>query len=191
MIDYYIVAIGMSAGGLSALEELLMHLPESLNASLVILNHLPVESKSQLDRIVGRLTRLPVQWMSDQEPMQKGRCYLLPAGQQVTLKDGKFQLQPRASQSKVNRTIDTFYVSVSQEVNRLAIGVILSGTGEDGLVGVQAIEERGGIVMVQTPESARFSGMPWAIVARDHPDFILTPQEISRALVGFLKVSPV
>ncbi len=190
MIDFYVVAIGMSAGGLPALEELMKYLPDNPGAAFVIISHLPKDSKSQLDAIISRHTNLPVQWAESDDEIQKNHCYLLPTGKQMTLENKKLQVQDRMPDSGINRAIDIFFTSLAHDVQKLAIGIILSGTGEDGLEGVQAIEQYKGIVMVQQPESAMFSSMPWTIVSRDHPDFILVPKEIAQSLVTFLKVKP-
>ncbi len=186
--DFYVVGIGLSAGGISALTDLLSNLPQSPGAAFVVISHLPKEAKSHLDKVVARATSLQVSWGKTGQRLEPNHCYLLPAGMLMTVHQGKLHVEPRPNDHVINRTIDIFFSSLAQQFEQRSIGIILSGTGEDGLKGVYAIEEHGGIVMVQKPESATFDGMPFSIVAKDHPDFILTPVEMSHALNMFLKV---
>lgn len=187
---FYIVAIGQSAGGLSALKELLESLSNSDHASFVLIAHLPIGSNSRLDVLLQSSTSLRVQWITQGDSPQANCLHLLPPGYEVTLEGGKFHLQPREQDDRINRSIDHFFISLARDVKHRAIGVILSGTGSDGLQGVQAIENHGGLVLVQHPITAQFKGMPAEVVSKDHPDFIASPEGIGKALSCHLQIPP-
>lgn len=169
--SFYIVGIGLSAGGLPALRELLSSLHTPVKASFVVVAHLPVESNSHLDKLLTNVTPMEVSWIKPGEQPQPNCLHLLPPGYLLTMQDGAFHLQRREKIHQINRSIDIFFTSLAREVQQRAIGVILSGTGSDGLVGVHAIEAYGGIVLVQHPATAQFESMPVNVVSKDHPDF--------------------
>jgi chemotaxis response regulator CheB len=187
---FYIVAIGQSAGGLPALKELLGSLSASRNASFILIAHLPAESNSRLDVLLRSSTSLQVAWMQAGESPQANCLYLLPPGYEATMQAGKFQLQYRDPHIRINRTIDRFFTSLARDARQRAIGVILSGSGSDGLAGVQEIEKHGGIVLVQHPATAQFDSMPARVVSKDHPDFVASPQGIGQALNCHLQIAP-
>jgi two-component system CheB/CheR fusion protein len=187
---FYVVGVGLSAGGLEPLREMLSCLPPAPGAAFVIVSHLQATAQSKLDTILAGWTSMPVTWMEHGRHLQPDHVYLLPPGKMATLDSGGFSLRERRPEEKINRSVTIFFSSLAGQAGNRAIGVILSGNGEDGLEGVKEIENKGGIVMVQHPATARFTGMPATIVNQNHPDVITTPHQLARALMSHLKVPP-
>ncbi|QHT69127.1 chemotaxis protein CheB [Rhodocytophaga rosea] len=188
--SFYMVAIGMSAGGFPALEKLIASLPDPVHACFVIIVHLPKDSKSRMASLLSTITYLPVSWAKQAEKPETSHIYVLPPGYLLTMQEGNFHLQPRAADQNINRAVDIFFTSLAKEVKQRAIGIILSGSGSDGLEGVQAIEANGGLVLVQHPATAQFESMPANVVNNDHPDFITSPEGIAHALRCHLQIPP-
>jgi two-component system CheB/CheR fusion protein len=188
--NFYVVGIGLSAGGLDPLRDLLAHVPPDPGAAFVAVSHLQAHQESRLDSILARSTALPVSWMAQGESLQPNRVYLLPPGKMATLQGTRFCLRDRLPEEKINRSVSIFFSSMAEHLGNRSIGVILSGNGCDGLEGVRAIEDQGGIVMVQHPSTARFKGMPGSVVNQDHPDVVSPPIQLAHSLMTHLRVPP-
>jgi two-component system CheB/CheR fusion protein len=188
--NFYVVGIGLSAGGLDPLRDLLANLSPDPGAAFVVVSHLQAHQESRLDSILARATALSVGWMRQGEPLQPNRVYLLPPGKMATLQGICFCLRDRLPEEKINRSVTIFFSSMAQQLGNRSIGVILSGNGSDGLEGVRAIEDQGGIVMVQHPATARFNSMPGSVVNQDHPDIVLPPVQLAQSLMTHLRVPP-
>ena len=188
--NFYVVGIGLSAGGLDPLREMLASLPPRPGAAFVAVSHMQADQESRLDTILTKWIALPVEWMVQGESLQPNRVYLLPPGKMATLQGTRFALRDRLPEEKINRSVTIFFSSMAEHLGNRAIGVILSGNGNDGLEGVRAIEDQGGIVMVQHPATARFNGMPGSVVNQDHPDVVLPPVQLAQALMAHLRVPP-
>jgi len=187
--DFFIVAIGSSAGGLPPLKELFSALPVKANAAFVLVPHLTANYKSNLDIILSKCTRIPVVWVSHKLRLKKRIIYLLPEGKVMTVKAGHFMLRERQAQEVVNNTIDIFFSSLAEDAKEKAIGIILSGGGNDGIIGVKHISSNLGLIIVQDPETAEFPYMPRSIVKLEHPDFILSPKEMAGKIVECVDIS--
>ncbi|MGB9332905.1 MAG: chemotaxis protein CheB [Steroidobacteraceae bacterium] len=175
-----IVAIGASAGGLEAISELLAALPSTNAMAYVVIQHLDPEHKSLLPEILSKKTDLPVETIHEDLTVEPGRVYVMPQNVTLTLSDDRFHLTARGGGR--HHPIDAFFISLAEVCADAAIGVILSGADADGTLGVQAIKHGGGITFAQTPESARFGGMPRSAIESDCVDFVLAPREIAREL---------
>jgi two-component system chemotaxis response regulator CheB len=187
--DFFIVAIGSSAGGLPPLKEVFAALPVKTNAAFVLVPHLITNYKSNLDIILSKHTHMPIVWASHQLRLQQGIIYLLPEGKIMTVKDGHLMLRKRYRAEVVNNAIDVFFSSLAKEAKEKAIGVILSGGGNDGLAGVKHIAFNNGLVIVQDPKTAEFPYMPRSIIKLEHPDFILSPKDMAGKIVEYLDFS--
>lgn len=155
----YLVALGASAGGLEALSDFFQHATAS-NACFVVNQHLSPDHKSALADLLGRRAQLAVSAITDGEPLRPGHIHLIPPGARLTVDAEYLHLVPRTSGDGVNFPIDDFFRSVAQHWGARGIAVVLSGTGSDGAAGMQTVVQAGGSVMVQSPESAGFDGMP-------------------------------
>ncbi len=182
LLPFPVVAIGASAGGLEACIELLRGLPADTGMSFVFISHLSSEHKSHLTEIFSRHTTMPVREIADGLQCAPNFVYVLPPNARASISGGRLQLDPRPEDERVQRPIDRFFRSLASDQKVRAIGVILSGSDADGALGLRAIKGEGGIAIVQTPESARFSEMPLNGISADHVDLILPPSGIGKEL---------
>lgn len=182
---FKVIAFGISAGGLEPLKQILCKLPDDMYAAYVIIPHLYPHYRSHLDHILTREIERPVLRISTGMRIQPGNIYTLPEGQVLSIRNGQFKLSPRPEEEKINKAIDHFFKSLAADARDQAIGIILSGAGFDGIEGAKAIEDEKGIVIVQDPDTAQFPLMPNGLIAFDHPDYILTPEEIVQKLTYF------
>ncbi len=174
--NLHIVGIGSSAGGLEALQAFIKNIPVDENISYVIVQHLKRNYDSQLANILGKETLLPVKEIREDEQINGATIYVMPAGYNLRLERGLFKLEVRSEKEIINKAINHFFISLANEQKSKVFGVILSGTGNDGVEGVKEIERLGGIVMVQDPSTAQFDGMPENTIHKDHPDYVVSPE---------------
>ncbi|MEZ6060840.1 MAG: chemotaxis protein CheB [Planctomycetaceae bacterium] len=177
-----IVGIGASAGGLHALEALLDELPPDSGMALIVIQHLSPDFDSIMDQLLARHTRMPVELISDAGAVYANHVYLLPPGKQVILSNGRLLLTERSDASGLSFPIDQFFRSLAQDAGSNAVAVVLSGTGSDGSRGIRDVHSADGTVIVQTPESCAFDGMPRSACDTGVVDLLLSPREIARAL---------
>ncbi|MBL4678948.1 MAG: chemotaxis protein CheB [Mucilaginibacter sp.] len=180
--DFYIIGIGSSAGGLEPLQTIVRGLAGDINAALIVVQHIPVDYASNLDQILQRLTPLNLIPVETIEYVEPGNLYVMHVGKQMILKDRFLSIEERNGDEPTNRTIDRCFESIAKEAGTKAIGVILSGAGFDGLEGAKAIEDNQGLVIVQDPITADFPLMPQNLIANDHPDAILSPENILKKI---------
>lgn len=174
-----VVAIGASAGGLEACSALLRQLPADTGMAFVFIQHLTPTHESLLPQLLSRETAMPVNPIEDGVLLAPNQVYVIPPNAAITVSGLALAATARASAGTV---IDGFLRSLAVSHKSRAVAVILSGTGSDGTLGVQAIAEEDGVVFVQEPESARFDGMPRSAITTGCADFILPPEGIAMEL---------
>lgn len=182
----YIVAIGTSAGGLEALKSFFDNVPSNTNHSFVIIQHLSSDYKSLMAELLAKNTDLPIHEIRDNMVVEPGCVYLIPPKKNVTLKNRKLKLTNKPVGHDLNLPIDIFFKSLADDMGENAIGIILSGTGSDGTRGARAIKEVAGMIMVQSPESAKFDGMPNSAIATGLVDYIISIDQMPDELIGFI-----
>jgi PAS domain S-box-containing protein len=182
--DFPFVAIGASAGGLEPLRILLEHTPINTGLALIIIQHLAAGQESMLTEILARYTQMPVTKVENGIKVEPNHVYVIPPGSLMTLANGVLKLNPKGKSLK---PIDAFFNSLALEQKNRAIGVVLSGTGNDGTNGLKAIKAEGGITFAQDPESAQYSDMPQNAILAECVDRILTPQKIAEELAKVAK----
>lgn len=173
----FIVGIGASAGGLEALQQFFVRMPENSGISFVVIQHLSPDYKSLMADILGKHTAMAVLQVENGMEVKPDTVYLIPPKKNMTLKDGKLILS-EIVQGTLNHPIDIFFTSLAAEEKERGIAVILSGTGTDGTSGIKAMKEHGGLVLIQNPETAKFDGMPRSAINTGLADFVLSPEEI-------------
>jgi two-component system CheB/CheR fusion protein len=178
--DFPIVAVGASAGGLETLTDLLKRLPTNTGMSFVIIQHLSPSHVSLLAELLSRATKMPVHHADHGQRISPNHVYVIPPDVTMTISGFALSLRQRDGPATV---VDSFLRSLAASQKNRAVAVILSGTGSDGALGVQAIAEEGGVVFVQDPSSAKFDGMPRAAIATGCVDCILPLAEIATELV--------
>ncbi len=170
-----IIGIGAATGGLSALEQMLDNLPDGSGLAVVALLVLPRESDVQVAALLQHHTGMAVRPIRNGVLFQADSIYVTTVQAQVTVRDGRFAADPDAD---AHYPIDALFASLAEEAGPRAVGVILSGEGDDGTRGIRAIRAAGGTVVVQHPLSAHADGMPRHAIATGVCDDILYPHQI-------------
>lgn len=183
----YYVGIGASAGGLEALEELFTNMPEKSGLSFIVIQHLSPDYKSMMVELLSKKTALAVTRAEDNLRVEPDTIYLIPPRKNLTIFHGRLFLTDQDHSRGINLPIDVFLRSLAEDQGEKAIGIILSGTGSDGVRGIRALKETGGMVMVQAEDSARFDGMPRAAISTGLADFVLKPGEMPAKLQAFAR----
>lgn len=180
---FLVVGIGASAGGLAAFEAFFTGLPMDKNPDMafVLVQHLAPEHTSILSEIIRKYTKMDVFEVSDGIKVQRNCVYVIPPAFDMAYLNGTLQLlEPIDTHGKIN----FFFQTLAQDQRDHSIGIILSGTGSDGTLGVQAIKDVGGIILVQAPETTEYNGMPNSAIATDLVDFILPPEAMIEKLMS-------
>lgn len=182
-----IVAIGASAGGIRALRSFFAALPERPGAAFVVVVHLDPEHRSELPSIIAQRTRMPVVQVDDRVPLLADRVYVIPPDRRLQIVDHEISAlqfdEPRGHRTP----IDLFFRSVAERLGD-GFAVILSGAGSDGAVGVRAVKEAGGIILVQEPGEAEYPSMPRSAIATGVADFVLPVAELGKRLIDLVRV---
>ncbi len=184
----YVVAIGASAGGLDALERFFDELPADSGAAIVVIQHLSPDHKSMMDNLLSRHTPMPVLMAENGLEIQANHVYLIPPGKSMTMAGSQLRLIPKNPHG-LSLPIDLFFNSMSKEFGNRSIGVILSGTGSDGTRGAVTINEVGGFLLAQDPESAKFDGMPRSVISTGLVDEVMPPEMLAKRIIGHVSNS--
>jgi two-component system CheB/CheR fusion protein len=181
-LDFPVVGVGASAGGLEAFRQLLKALPNDPGMAFVLISHLDPTHESAMTELLGRATRMPVFQVHDGIRLKPNQVYVIPPNKDMTISDGALLLAKRERSRGLHMPIDTFLRSLASELRSNAIGVILSGTASDGTLGVAAIKSEGGITFAQDSKSARYDGMPNSAIASGCIDLVLPPEGIAEEI---------
>ena len=186
--DFPIVGIGASAGGLAAFEDFFSAIPDDTNLGIafVVVQHLDPNHKSMLTDLIGRYTWMSVYEVKDGMVVQSNSVYVIPPNHDMTIEAGTLLIQEPAEKHGFRLPINLFFRSMALSKQDQAIGIILSGTGEDGALGIRAIKEAGGMVMVQNPESSGYDGMPRSAIATGLVDYIMQPAEMPAQIIAYV-----
>ena len=178
-----VVGLGASAGGLEAFTRLLEHLPANTGNAFVFVQHLDPTHESYLPDLLSRATKMPVVEARDGLAVRHDRVYVMPSNVRMSIAGEVLKLQPRRAVAGPHLPIDDFFRSMAEGGPSLAIGVVLSGAGTDGTLGLKAIKSSGGVTFAQDPKSAKHDGMPRSAIASGCVDFVLPPEEIAREMI--------
>ncbi|WP_462320744.1 chemotaxis protein CheB [Halochromatium sp.] len=185
----YVIAVGASAGGLDALERFFQSLPDQTGAAFIVIQHLSPDHKSMMGNLLSRYTSIPVITVEDGMPIEPNRIYLIPPASMMSVSGNELHLRPKSPRG-LALPIDLFFSSVARSHGNRAIGVVLSGTGSDGTRGAVAINDAGGLLLAQDPESAKFDGMPRSVIATGLVDAILPPEELGPRILDHISHAP-
>jgi two-component system, chemotaxis family, CheB/CheR fusion protein len=179
-----IVGMGASAGGLEAFERFFSRMPADSGLAFVLVPHLDARHKSAMTDLLKRYTAMPVVEIADGMAVEANRVHIIPPNGTLTIEGASLRVAtPRA----LGNTIDTFLRSLAEDQHENAIGVILSGSGSDGTLGIKAIKEHGGLAVAQTSPSSRFDSMPHSAVATGLVDYVLPVEEMPERLVEYAR----
>ncbi|ADH97964.1 chemotaxis protein CheB [Salisediminibacterium selenitireducens] len=185
--EMYYVGVGASAGGLEALESFFNPMPDDTGLVFIVVQHLSPDFKSLMNELLARYTNMKIHVAEDGMVTEPDHVYLIPPGYNLSIFHGRLLLDRQDERNHLNLPIDIFFRSLALDQEKQAIGVILSGTGSDGTLGVRAIKESGGMIMVQSEASAKFDGMPRSSIATGLVDAILHPEQMAEELMNYVK----
>ena len=180
-LPFSIVAVGASAGGIEAFQNFLAALPTDTGMAFVLILHLDPNHQSALAEILSRATSMTVREIQNDMPVEANHVYVMPPGKNMVFSHGRLHLSPRTEIRGLHHPIDHFMRSIAEEQGHKAIGVVLSGTGSDGTLGVQEIKAAGGIAFAQDG-TAQQTLMPTNAVASGAIDLVLPPEGIAQEL---------
>jgi two-component system CheB/CheR fusion protein len=188
--SFPIVGIGASAGGLEALESFLKKVPFPCGISLVIVQHLDPTHKCMLVELLQRVTSMPVVEVAERMKIEINHVYAIPPNKSMTILHGVLHLFDPIEPRGLRLPIDLFFRSLADDLQQHSIGVILSGMGSDGTLGLRMIKEKGGGVFVQDPKSAKFEGMPQSAIDAGLADIIAPVEDLPSRILAYLKHIP-
>ena len=183
--DFLVVGLGASAGGILALQTFFENVPAESGAAYVVILHLSPDHDSQLAQVLQRTTSLPVTQVIEQVKIEPNHVYVVPPNQHLTMQDGEILVSPNLKIEDRRAPVDIFFRTLAESHQRLAVGVILSGTGAHGSMGLKRIKEQGGAVFVQNPREAEFNEMPRSAVATGLVDDILPVMEMPGRIMAY------
>ncbi len=185
-----VVGIGASAGGLEAMEQFLRNVPPNSGMAFIIIQHLDPTHKGMLVELLQRITPMRVDQAKDDLQVEPNRVYVIPPNKDISLLHGVLHLLPQASQRGLNLPIDFFFRSLAEDQQEHSIGVILSGMGSDGTLGLRAIKEKAGAAFVQAMESAKFDGMPRSVIDAGLADVIAPAEDLPGRILAYRRHAP-
>jgi two-component system CheB/CheR fusion protein len=189
-VSFPIVGIGASAGGLEALELFLSRVPEKSGLAFVIVQHLDPTRQGIMPELLQRTTGMKVLQVKDRTKVQPDCVYVIPPNKDMTILHGVLHLLEPATSRGLRLPIDFFLRSLAQDRQEHSIGVILSGMGSDGTLGLRAIKEKAGVVLVQDPATAKFNGMPRSAIDAGLADIVAPVDELPGRIMAYLKRAP-
>ncbi len=184
-LDFPVVGIGASAGGLEAFQNFFSHLPTDTGMAFVVIQHLDPSDGGLLPGLLARYTGMRVAEIKNGIAIEPDSVYVIPANRDLSIEDGSLTVQEPQTKRGIRMPIDFFLRHLAEAQGDRAYAVILSGTGTDGTLGIKAIKENFGLVLVQDPEEAKFSGMPQSAIDTGLADYIGPAEELPKKLVAY------
>ncbi len=178
------IVVGASAGGIGALQGLLRGMPADVPAAILVVMHIPAHSPSALPLVLTGASPLPVKAAENGEVPQRGTVYVAPADRHLLLEHGHLRLTRGPRENRVRPCIDALFRSAAVDLGPRVIGVVLSGTLDDGTAGLWAIKDRGGAAVVQAPADAEYPDMPQSALAHVDVDHVLPAAELGAKLAA-------
>jgi len=185
-----IVGIGASAGGLEALELFLKNVPKDSGMAYVIVQHMDPTHKGIMVELLQRVTAMKVIQIKDRTRIQRNSVYVIPPNKDISILHGVLHLLDPVASRGLRLPIDFFFRSLADDRQERSIGVILSGMGSDGTMGLRTIKEKAGVVFVQEPTSAKFDGMPRSAIDAGLADVVAPVEELPGKIIAYLQHAP-
>ena len=186
-LPFPIVGIGASAGGLEALDQFLRHVPTNSNMAYVIIQHLDPDHIGILPELLQRTTKMKVFLVKDRMRVKQNCVYVIPPNKDMSILHGVLHLFEPTERRGLRLPIDYFLCSLAEDRQKGSIGVILSGMGSDGKMGLQAIKEKGGLTLAQEPSSAKFDSMPKSAINAGLADFVAPADELPGKIIDYYR----
>ncbi len=187
LLTFPIVGIGASAGGLEALEQFLRHVTENCGMAFVIVQHLDPTHKGIMPELLQRVTGMEVFQAKDRMKVKPDCVYVIPPNKDMSILHGVLHLFEPTAARGLRLPIDFFFHSLADDRREAGIGIILSGMGSDGTIGLRAIKEKGGMALVQEPASAKFDSMPRSAINSGLADIVAPAEDLPGRLIEYLR----
>jgi two-component system CheB/CheR fusion protein len=184
-LRFPVVGIGTSAGGLEALESFLKRVPRQSGMAFVVVQHMDPTHKGMLVELLQRVSLLPVEQATDGVEVEADHVYVIPPNRDLSLLRGKLHLFPQPTAAGLHLPIDFFFRSLADDQQERSIGVILSGMGSDGTLGLRSIKEKAGAAFVQAPSSAKFDGMPRSAIEAGLADIVAPAEDLPAKILAY------
>lgn len=185
-----IVGLGASAGGLDALQAFLAAVPRRSGLAYIVVQHMDPTHKAMLGELLQRATALPVHEAAEATRVAPDTVYVIAPNSELSLAGGVLHLADPAQPRGMRLPIDVLFASLAREQGERAIGVVLSGMGSDGTLGLQAIKTQGGLTLAQQPETAQFDSMPRSAIAEGCVDIVAAPAELPAHILRVVAQQP-
>ncbi|WP_019340429.1 CheR family methyltransferase [Stutzerimonas stutzeri] len=182
-LTFPVVGIGASAGGIQALLTLFEHMPNDCGMAFVVIMHLSPKHESNVDKIIQNVTQMPVLQVTQPVAIERNHIYVIPPALDLSMNDGYLRLQQPERERGPQVAIDLFFRALADVHHSHAVGIVLSGTGADGSVGLSRIKEQGGVTLAQAPEDAEYDSMPASAIETGMVDIVLPVAEMPQRLV--------
>jgi len=186
-VGFPIVGIGASAGGLEALEQFMGHIPAGCGMAFVVVQHLDPTRKGHMAELLQRSTPMKVVQVKDRTRVRPDRVYMIPPNKDMSILHGMLHLFEPTAARGLRLPIDFFLRSLALDQQQHSIGVILSGMGSDGTLGLRDIKEKAGLTLAQEPASAKFNSMPLSVIDAGLADIVATAEELPGKILAFLE----
>jgi two-component system CheB/CheR fusion protein len=183
---FHIVGIGGSAGALEAFEEFFRNMPSDSGMAFVLVSHLDPTHKGVMPELLQRVTPMKVLQVKDGMKIQPNHVYVIPPNKDMAIMHGKLQLLKPSLSRGIRMPIDFFFRHLADDQGEKAVGIILSGMGTDGTLGLKAIKEKLGMAMVQDIGSAKYNGMPQSAISTGLVDYVAPANELPEKLLGYV-----
>lgn len=185
-----IVGIGASAGGLGALKTFFKNVPKDSGLAYVVVVHLSPEHKSHMVDLLQPYTKIPVQQVTETTAIEKNTVYVIPPGSNLSAIDTHLRLSDIEHKRRKRAPIDHFFRTLAQIHDGHAVGVVLTGTGSDGTLGLREVKEKGGLTIVQNPNEAEFDGMPQSAISTGIIDHVLSLAKMPQVIIRYANTQP-
>lgn len=181
----YVVGIGASAGGLEAIQEFFNHMPNTHELSFIVMQHLSPDFKSMMSDLLAQNTSMPIVTVKNKMTLKAGVIYLIPANYEARIEKNQFKLS-KLHRESLPLPINTLFASLAKAYTNFSLGIILSGTGADGALGMKEITQNNGLTIVQTPAEAKFADMPNNAIATKEIHYILSVSEMPEIILEYI-----
>ncbi|HEY2995605.1 MAG TPA: chemotaxis protein CheB [Methylomirabilota bacterium] len=179
-----VIVIGASAGGVEALMALFQELPADMPGAIAVVLHRNPVHETRLPAVLGRRAPLPVFEPRGGEALKPGSIWVAPRDRHLIVEQNRLHVTHGPREHHTRPAIDPLFVSAARDAGSRVVGVVLSGTGDDGVRGLLAIRAAGGLSLVQDPDEARYSGMPRSALCRDDVSAALPLADLASTLAG-------
>ena len=184
-----LIAVGCSTGGPPALREIITKLPRNLPTGIVVAQHMPPTFTKSMAERLDSLSKVSVKEAEHGEPIESGHVYIAPGGQHMITQrhgfKGRIVITSKPTEALYRPCVDLLFNSVARNYAPAILAIVLTGMGQDGLIGIREIKSRGGLAIAQNAESCVVYGMPKAIVDADLADFVLPAEQITDEIVAY------